>query len=65
MTRPGLDGRFVIRDLPAGNYLLAALIDFDPDEWQAPEFLELVAPAALRLSLAEGEQKVQNIGIAQ
>lgn len=44
-------------DLPAGEYLIAALTDLDPDQWQESSFLEQVAPAAIPLRLAEGEQR--------
>jgi hypothetical protein len=64
-TRPATDGSFVVRDLPAGEYYLAALVDLDPSDWQTPAFLDLVAPAALRVNLAEGETKVQNLRIAR
>jgi hypothetical protein len=64
-ARPATDGRFVIRDLPPGEYFLAALTDVDPDEWQAPAFLEQVVAGAIRITVGEGEKKVQNIGIAR
>ena len=64
-ARPATNGRFVFRDLPAGEYFIAALTDLDPDGWQAPAFLEQVASAAFKLRLAEGEKKVQDIKVAK
>ena len=62
-ARPATNGRFVIGDLPAGEYLLAALTDLDPLEWQDAAFLEQVAPAAVKVRIADGEKKVQDLRI--
>jgi hypothetical protein len=63
-TRPGSDGRFSLAGLPPGDYYLAALPEFEQSEWHTPAFLQEVVPGAIRLSLAEGEQKVQDIRLA-
>jgi hypothetical protein len=63
-TRPDNDGRFAVRDLPAGQYLLAALTDVEPADLSDARFLEQIAPAAIRLTLADGEQKVQDVRLA-
>ena len=62
-ARPATNGRFMIADLPAGEYFLAALTDLDPLEWQTTDFLEQVAPAAVRVRIADGEKKVQDLRI--
>jgi len=62
-ARPATDGRFILPDLPAGEYLLAALTDLDPNDWQDAAFLEQVAPAAVRVTIGEGEKKVQDLRI--
>ena len=62
-VRPATNGRFVIADLPAGEYLIAALTDLDPLAWQTTEFLEQVAPAAVKIALGEGEKKLQDLRI--
>ena len=58
-TRPKTDGTFLVRGLPAGEYYVAAVDWMQGDElsgeWQAPEFLESMSRAALRLTLSEGE----------
>jgi hypothetical protein len=64
-VRPATDGRFSFRDLPAGDYYLAALTDLDTDTWRAPDFLEQVVPGALRIALGEGETKTQDLQIAK
>ena len=63
-TRADTTGRFVFEDLPAGDYYLAALADFDTDEWPALDLLDSLIAAGIKLTLADGEQKVQNIQIA-
>ena len=55
---------FSFADLPAGEYLLVALTDVEPDEWQKPAFLTAIAPAGLRVTLGHGEQKRQDLRIA-
>jgi hypothetical protein len=62
-TRPATDGRYAFTDLPPGDYLVAALTDLDPDEWQEPAFLSQVAPSAIGISLAEGQTKRQDLRI--
>ena len=63
--RPGTDGAFSFKDLPPGEYFLAALTDIDQDEWQDPAFLsEAAAAGAIKITIGEGERKVQNLRIA-
>jgi hypothetical protein len=62
-ARPATNGRFVLADLPAGDYFVAALTDLDPLEWQAAEFLEQVAGAGVKVTIAEGEKKIQDLRI--
>jgi uncharacterized protein (DUF2141 family) len=48
LARPDGNGRFVIRNLPAGDYLIVALTDVDPNQLVDPAFfaeLESHAPA--------------------
>jgi uncharacterized protein (DUF2141 family) len=62
-VRPGSDGRFLVRNLPPGEYRVAALTDVEPDEWFDPAFLEKLLPAASALTLAPGEKKTQDFQI--
>jgi uncharacterized protein (DUF2141 family) len=64
-SRPATDGQFVVRDLPPGEYYIAALTDLDTGSWQSPEFLDQVVPGSLRFTLAEGETQTQDLRIAQ
>jgi len=62
-TRPASDGHYAVRGLPAGEYLIAALTDVEPNEWFDPGFLRTLAPKAMKIALGDGEIKVQNIAI--
>lgn len=59
--RPSADGAFAFRGLPPGDYLLAAIDDVEPGEWFDPAFLQRLLPTAMKLAIAEGENKVQDI----
>lgn len=63
-ARPGTDGHFSFEDLPAGEYLLVALTDVEPNEWEQAEFLGQIAPAGIRVILGQGEKKIQDVMIA-
>jgi hypothetical protein len=63
-TRPSSDGKYALRDLPAGDYLLAALTDLEPADLADPKFLEQVMPASLRVTLGWGETKTQDLRLA-
>jgi uncharacterized protein (DUF2141 family) len=62
-VRPAADGTYLMRNLPAGNYLLAAVDDVEPGEWFDPAFLQRLGPAAVRITIADSEQKVQDVRI--
>ena len=64
-ARPDSDGTFEIDDIPAGDYFLAAINDADSDEWQKPAFLEQLAARAVKVTLAPGEKKRQDLQIAR
>jgi hypothetical protein len=63
-TRPASDGHFLVRGLPPGEYFLAALTDVEPDEWYDAGFLRDLIPTAAKITLAEGERKLQDIRIS-
>jgi hypothetical protein len=63
-ARPGTDGRFTFRGIPAGEYRLTAVTDVEPGEWYDPAFLGQVQQASIPISLAEGATKVQDIRLA-
>jgi hypothetical protein len=62
-VRPGTDGKFVLKGLPAGDYRIAALVDIAPGEANDPAFLEQIVAASIPFALAPGVNKVQDIKI--
>jgi hypothetical protein len=62
-VRPATDGLYKVTKPPPGEYLLVAMTDVEQDEWSDPSFLQRIAGSALKLSIAEGEQKVQDFKI--
>ena len=54
LERPNQDGRFRVRGLAPGEFLLAALEHVDGTEWRDPEFLARVRPFATPVTVREG-----------
>ena len=63
-TRPGTDGKFLVTNLPPGDYLVAALTEFEGNAYLDASFIDQLVPAAIKITLAEGEKKVQDIKIS-
>jgi protocatechuate 3,4-dioxygenase beta subunit len=63
-TRPGSDGGYSVKGLPAGEYLIAALTDVEPGEWFSPAFLEQLLRSAVKVRVADGEKTVQSLKIS-
>ena len=64
LSRVTADGTFRFTGLLPGEYCLAVLMDLDAADLQDPAFLEQLLPAGLRMMLAEGDRKVQNVKLA-
>ncbi|MGE5833555.1 MAG: carboxypeptidase regulatory-like domain-containing protein [Acidobacteriota bacterium] len=60
-TQPSSDGKFKITGLPPGEYYLGVVTDVEPGEWTDSAFLDQLAAAAIKVTLGEGEKKVQDI----
>ena len=63
-TRPGTDGRFRVVGLPPGDYYIVAVSEISPEEMYDEGLLESLIPSATKLSLAEGEKKVQDFKLS-
>jgi protocatechuate 3,4-dioxygenase beta subunit len=64
LARPSTTGSFQFHGLPAGDYYLTAVTDIDPSNRADPAILEQLAKASISISIKEGEQKVQDIRVA-
>ena len=62
-TRPATDGRYTFRNLPAGDYRLVPVYDPEPGSWFDPAFLQQLESAAVRVTIADGETKEQNLRV--
>jgi hypothetical protein len=60
-VHPANDGTYKVQGLPAGEYYVCALTDLDPNDLYDPAFLEQLTAASFKITLAEGEQKIQNL----
>jgi hypothetical protein len=58
--RPDPEGRYVVRNLPPGEYFIVVTEDLEQNEWFDPAVLETLAPNATRIVLNEHEQKQQD-----
>jgi len=62
-ARPAQDGRFSFKNLPPGDYLLAAVTEVEQGQWFDPAFLGQLVDASAKIPLGDGEKKVQDIRI--
>jgi hypothetical protein len=64
-TRPATNGRFAFADLPPGEYVVAAVRDLQEDRWRTPAQLETLVRQGIRISLAAGDTKQQNLRLGE
>jgi hypothetical protein len=62
-ARPASDGNYRILAIPPGEYYVAALTEIDDADIYDTAFLEQVAAAAFKITIAEGEKKKQDLQI--
>jgi len=60
-SRPDQEGRFQIKNLPAGGYLAIAVDYLAQGEWNDPDVLERLKARATSFSVKEGETKTLNL----
>jgi hypothetical protein len=63
VVRPDANGRYTVRNLPAGDYRLAAVLDPETGIQFDRDFLAKLAPLAAAVTLAEAEHKIQDIRV--
>jgi hypothetical protein len=63
-TRAAPDGTFTFRTVPPGDYRLATFLDAEPGAWFDPAFLDALGTGSMRLSIGDGEKKVQNLRVS-
>jgi hypothetical protein len=63
-VRPAADGKFVMPNVPPGDYLMTAVTDLEPGEQSDPAFLELLSRSAIAVTIGEGEKKTQDLRLA-
>ena len=61
--RPGTDGRYTSRNLPPGDYKIGTVLEVEPGAASDPQFLQQLDSSALRVTIAAGEKKTQDIRI--
>ena len=59
--RPNQQGRFQVKNLPAGSYYAVAVEYLAQGDWNDPEVLERLKNKAMSFSLAEGEVKTLDL----
>jgi Carboxypeptidase regulatory-like domain len=59
--RPSADGKYTVSGLPPGEYLMVAVSDIEPGEWFDPALLDQLSRVALKVTLADGEKKAQDL----
>jgi hypothetical protein len=64
-ARPGNTGSFRIAGLPPGDYHVCAMTDLEQNLLYTAAYLEPLIAASIKLNLAEGEKKTQDLKIAR
>jgi hypothetical protein len=59
--RPAATGRYSTRNLPPGQYFVAAVDDASTENWQDVRVLELVSRVAQRLIVEDGDKKTVDL----
>jgi hypothetical protein len=64
-TRPDTSGRYTFRNLPPGDYLLAALTELEPGRQFDQELLRTLAGSSMRVTLGEGTKLTQSLRVGR
>jgi protocatechuate 3,4-dioxygenase beta subunit len=63
VSRPTDEGVFQFGSMLPGEYYLAVVTEIEPTDLSDPSYLDQLVPAAIKLTLADGDRKVQNLRI--
>jgi hypothetical protein len=63
LTRPGPDGRYFFRALPAGSYFLCAITDIEQGAQYDPDFLRTLSTASVTITVADGGKVQQDLRV--
>jgi hypothetical protein len=63
VTRPGPDGRYALRGLPAGSYFLSVVTDIEPGAQYDPEFLRSLRPQSVIVTVLDGATVQQDLRV--
>jgi hypothetical protein len=63
-TKPDADGKFKLIGLPPGDYYMVAITDLDQADMSDATFLEQLAAASFKVTLADGEKKTQELKLS-
>jgi hypothetical protein len=64
-VRVDKNGAYTAENLPAGDYLAAAIPDRLAGDWQNPKFLAALAASATRVRIGPGENVTQNLQVVR
>lgn len=62
-VRASSDGSFVLSNLPAGEYYVAALEDIDGDEWKKGDFLSTAVSSSIKVQIRDGQTTTQSLKV--
>ena len=62
-TRPSQEGRFQVKNLPAGSYYAVAVDYIAQGEWGDPELLDRLKAKGSRFTLADGDSRILDLKI--
>jgi hypothetical protein len=60
-VRTGRSGAYAFGSVAPGEYYIAAIPDEKAGDWQDPDFLQILSRSATRISVAEGQQRNQDL----
>ncbi len=63
-SRVAGDGTYSFANIPPGDYWLAPADDVEPGDWFDPTFLQRIEPTAIKVNIAEGEKKTQDLRVS-